>query len=224
VVVCLSFDSIYERTVRVALTQPTKMWSSPLTSLLLVSQLCYGVLGGDVVRLYGRTEKFERDMRVYAEAVVARGVERRQSTTPASNATTWDSQTTAACISALTKLNGVASNPAGMAVCYNLPFLDTSTGIFQADLRLYMVAQPKDGFTGVPAQNVTVGLQYFGASVQAIDPSELMRRGAELLSVSWPIKAQGDVEKRQNMVPTLLQMYAFKGQINQGLVTSNMTK
>jgi hypothetical protein len=201
------------------------MWCSTYTTvLLLVSQLSGGVLGGSLVEVFRRSDNAERDMMAYAEAVVERSVEPRQSTATALKATAWNAEATAACISALTNLNGVASNPAGMAVCYNLPFLDNTTGTFEADLRLYMIGQPTGDFTGVPSQNVTVGLQYANASAETIDPNELMRRNLEFSLLSRPIKARDGAVKRQAMVPVMIQMYALKGQIDQNLLTSTMTK
>jgi len=158
-------------------------------------------------------------MRRYAETMVEERVERRQSSPPQMNVTMWDEQTEAACSTALMMLNGVASNPAGMAVCYNLPYLDNSTGLFGADLRLYMISGPSGDFSGVPAQNVTVGLQYFGASVQTINPSELKKRD----SYSWPSgESEREIEQRAAMTPSLVQSYAFIGQINKDLMTPNM--
>lgn len=157
-------------------------------------------------------------MRRYANSVVEGGLERRQSPSPTNN-TQWDTQTTAACMSALMNLNGVASNPAGMSVCYNLPFLDNSTGVFQADLRLYMISPPTGDFAGIPPQNVQVSLQYFGASVTSVPPSQLIGRS----TLSEPsLHNEAERNKRASASPTLVQQYMFVGQINKDLVTQNM--
>jgi hypothetical protein len=195
------------------------LWPAALTTFLLFAcQLSHGV-HGDVIKRFRRGDTVERAMRRYAEAMVEERIERRQSSTPQMNVTAWNEQTEAACNTALMMLNGVASNPAGMAVCYNLPYLDNSTGVFQADLRLYMISNPSGDFSGVPAQNVTVGLQYFGASVQTINPSELMKRDIR----SWPsTESESETEKRAAMTPSLVQSYAFIGQINMNLMMPNM--
>lgn len=196
------------------------LWPAAFTTfLLLVCQLSTGV-HGDIIKGFRRGDTVERAMRRYAEAMVEERVERRQSSsTPQMNVTMWNEQTEAACITALLMLNGIASNPAGMAVCYNLPYLDNSTGVFGADLRLYMISDPSGGFSDVPAQNVTVGLQYFGASVQTINPSELKKRDFS----SWPsTKSESGMGKRAATTPTLVQSYAFIGQINHNLLTPNM--
>lgn len=162
-------------------------------------------------------------------------VEKRQSTTqlPKMNITAWDASTSVACTTQLQKLNGVASNSAGMAVCYNLPFLDNSTGLFQADLRLYQISAPSGNFAGVPAQDVTVGLQYFGATVQPLNVTAMSVKreefaegyglGGGLKALTWPVTRDVDAElmslivSRQASVPTLVQSYEFVGQVNKTL-------
>ena len=100
--------------------------------------------------LLRRNEGFEEQLRRHANGFVA-NLERRQdpsatasaptiSTTPQSgdaskaNLNAWEAQTQQACENAMTALNGQASNPSGMAVCYNLPFLDNTTGVFEAEI------------------------------------------------------------------------------------------
>ena len=160
-------------------------------------------------------------MRRYVDSIVE-PIERRQSSTSSTNVTQWDAQTMAACITALEALNGNASNPSGMAVCYNIPYLDNSTGVFQADLRLFTISAPSGAFANIPSQNVMVGLQYSGATVSAVNASSLKRRGDAVSLISWPRSVDG-VEKRQAAVPTMAQSYAFVGQINKNLLTSTTT-
>ncbi len=78
----------------------------------------------------------------------------------------WETETRAACQATLQNLNGQASNPSGLAVCYNLPFVDNSTGVFQAELRLYNVSAPIDPWVGVTTADVSLELSYLGATVQ----------------------------------------------------------
>ncbi len=161
----------------------------------------------------------EENMRRFVDRIVE-PMERRQMATPSTgiNVTEWDAQTQAACTTSLEALNGVASNPSGMAVCYNLPYLDNSTGVFEADLRLFMIAAPTGTFTNIASSNVQVGLVYNGATVSAVNSSSLKRRsdvsGTSL--ISWP----RGIDKRA--APTLVQSYAFVGQVNKDLLTANM--
>jgi len=135
------------------------------------------------------------------------------------NVTAWDQQTAAACTSTLEALNGVASNPAGMAVCYNLPYLDNTTGVFEADLRLYMIAPPTGAFATISSANVQVGLAYNGATVSPVNASSLKRSATDnaVSLISWRRGIQKRVE-----TPTLVQAYAFVGQINPTLLATNM--
>jgi hypothetical protein len=194
------------------------MWQAVLTaSLLLAGQVSAGVIS-DAARLVGRGESTESNMRRYVKSLVE-PVERRVAT-PAVNVTQWDAQTEAACSTALSALNGVASNPSGMAVCYNLPYLDNSTGVFQADLRLYKISDPTGTFANIQSQDVQVGLTYPGATVSAVNASSLKRRGELYSLISWPsIRSEEGIERRQSAtLPTMAQVYAFVGQVNHNLL------
>lgn len=195
------------------------MWQPALaTSLLFLSQVSAGIVGD--AGLLVRRDETEQQMRRYVDSIVE-PIERRQATTTTTNVTQWDAQTMAACTTALEALNGNASNPSGMAACYNLPYLDNSTGVFQADLRLFTISAATGDFANIPTQNVMVGLSYVGATVSAVNGSSIMRRGDLVSLISWPRSADG-MKKRQAAVPTMAQSYAFVGQINQDLLTPNI--
>jgi hypothetical protein len=140
-------------------------------------------------------------------------LQRRQSNsinlTPSSssmNMTQWNTETSTLCTSALQQLS-VASNPSGTAVCYNVPSLDTTTGTFMADLRLFQVSVPSGDFTNIPPQNIQVELQYKGASVSAVNQTIVQARGLEIRATS----------------PTPLQTYMFVGQIDKTQLAQPMT-
>lgn len=197
------------------------MWTQILATGLLVSQVAAGVVGNVGGVLGRRDRSIEETMKRYVDAIVE-PVQRRQAAaaTPSLNVTAWDAMTTTACTTALEALNGQASNPSGMAVCYNLPSLDNSTGKFKADLRLYMIGSPTGDFANIAAQNVNVGLNYNGATVRVINATTLMKRVDVTSLISWPRAV--DVEKRQTVIPVLSQTYAFAGQVNANLITANM--
>jgi hypothetical protein len=192
------------------------MWQPAVAaSLLLLGQVSAGVLGNAAVLV--RKDGTEQQMRRYVDSVVE-PLERRAAPP---NVTQWNGQTMAACTSALETLQGNAGNPSGMAACYNLPYLDNSTGVFQADLRLFTISAPTGAFASIPSQNVMVGLSYVGATVSAVNASALMRREENLVSlISWPRSVDG--RKRQAAIPVMAQSYAFVGQINKDLLTTNM--
>ncbi|KAK3338848.1 hypothetical protein B0H65DRAFT_432256 [Neurospora tetraspora] len=81
------------------------------------------------------------------------------------NMTAWNAQVNAACISTLRQLTA-ASNPSGTCVCYNLPALDNSTGVFEADLRLFRINDARDSFAGIKPEQISVGVRFVGANVR----------------------------------------------------------
>lgn len=152
------------------------------------------------------------------------------SLTPASgdasnvNQAQWEEQTRAACMQTLSSLNGQASNPSGIAVCYNLPFLDNTTGVFQAELRMYNVSAPINPWVGVTAADVSMTLSYLGATVQNMQGNFAKR---ELIS---PV-AEGRLIERQNNNNgqnvngmTQLKVLMYVGRINENLMGSAMTQ
>ncbi|KAI0880572.1 uncharacterized protein GGS22DRAFT_182259 [Annulohypoxylon maeteangense] len=133
---------------------------------------------------------------------------RRQTLTTAdTNLTQWNTDTLAACQTALSQL-GAATNPSGTAVCYNLFSLDTNAGTFMADLRLFQVSTPSGAFQNIPPQEISVGLQYSGASVSPVSSTNQTTSG---------------VGKRQTAAPTVLQTYMFVGQIDKAKMAEPMT-
>ncbi|XDG09786.1 hypothetical protein ABKA04_009401 [Annulohypoxylon sp. FPYF3050] len=136
---------------------------------------------------------------------------RRQTTTTAdTNLTQWNTDTSAACESALSQLSA-ATNPSGTAVCYNLFSLDTNAGTFMADLRLFQVSTPSGDFQNIPPNEISVGLQYNGASVSPVS------------STNQSASASSSVGKRQTTAPSVLQTYMFIGQIDKSQMTQPMT-
>ncbi|QSZ30342.1 hypothetical protein DSL72_004864 [Monilinia vaccinii-corymbosi] len=127
----------------------------------------------------------------------------------------WNTRTDAACTQALDLLDDQAISQSGLAVCYNLPYVDNSTGVFNAELRLYNVSAPTGEFANIPSQDVQVGLTYAEATVSAVDMSSLMSRSEGTSLISWPRA----MEKRQSInTPgrrlNLVKSYAFVGQMN----------
>lgn len=150
------------------------------------------------------------------------------STTPASgdaaniDLAQWEEQTKTACTTALQSLNGQASNPSGIAVCYNLPFLDNQTGVFQAELRMFNVSAPINPWTGITAADVSMTLSYRGATVQNMNGTFAKR------SIAWPPIKRNDVDqglvKRQANAISELKVLMYVGQINRDLMGTAMTQ
>ncbi|KAK3079571.1 hypothetical protein LTS18_004520, partial [Coniosporium uncinatum] len=124
----------------------------------------------------------------------------------------WNMQTEQACMGSLMNLKGLASNQAGMAVCYNLPFLDPATGVFEAELRMFNVSPPINEWVGVAPQDIMVTLSYLGATVQKANGA-LQRRAVDDLS---------KLVERQTTMPQQLKVLTYVGQINSNLRGSQM--
>ena len=92
----------------------------------------------------------------------------------------WDDQTESACSTALNALDGIATNPSGIAACYNIQSLDNSTGVFEIDLRLYRISAPTDGWLKFEASSVSVGLAYMNATVSATKAKKTKREDQAL--------------------------------------------
>ncbi|KAF1949561.1 hypothetical protein CC80DRAFT_429000 [Byssothecium circinans] len=151
------------------------------------------------------------------------------SPTPASgdaakaNLAKWEEQTKTACTTALMSLNGQASNPSGIAVCYNLPFLDNQTGIFQAELRMYNVSAPIAPWTGIRAADVSMTLSYLGATVQNMN-APFTKRDAGYPSIKERGVEGMLVERQSANAPTELKVLMYVGKINANLMGSAMTQ
>lgn len=98
----------------------------------------------------------------------------------ADTSTDWDDQTESGCSTALIALHGVATNPSGIAACYNIQSVNNSTGIFEVDLRLYRISAPKEGWVKLDPSSVGVGLSYVNPTVSAIKAKKAKREGRTL--------------------------------------------
>lgn len=128
-------------------------------------------------------------------------------TNTAQNLAQWDTTTNTACLSALTSLRQ-SSNPSGTCICYNLPALDSTTGMFEADLRLFKVSASRGAWAGIAPGDIMVGLRYNGATVSEVKPGDMGRNASEGVG-------EDGVQ--------LLQTYMFVGQIDDAKMGEDMT-
>lgn len=139
----------------------------------------------------------------------------------------WDAATRAACDTAIVGLNGLVSNPTGLAVCYNLPYLDNSTGVFLAEIRMYNVTPPSDPWVGIRIEDIDLALAYLGAMttnitwppVQEQSQNQRRRRGEEVKDVLVERQIPASPE-----TPPMVKVRMFVGQINDNLMGTAMTK
>ncbi len=134
------------------------------------------------------------------------------------NMTAWDAAANTACNIALSHLPE-ASNPSGTCICYNLPALDNQTGTFEADLRLYQLSTPSGQFTGIPPQNIQVGLSYRGASVSPVSAQTAAKKVVSKIATRQDLLAPDAVNPNLR----LLQTYLFVGQIDKDQLSPTMT-
>ena len=121
----------------------------------------------------------------------------------------WARETTVKCISKLRNVTR-ASNPSGIAVCYNLPFLSTKSGVFAADLRLYQVSAPEGDWVSASG-DIDVSLVYKGAAVQLRNETSEEAAATEQASAN----TEG---------PMKVQEFHFIGQIDKILLVGDPTK
>ena len=101
-----------------------------------------------------------------------------------------------ACAKALTAMNGNASNPSGLAVCYNVLLMNTTTGIFTADARLYKIASPTGSWSTLDMKTAKMSFYYLGANHIELQHSISKRDGLQLFENSL-----SGVEKRAAALP-----------------------
>lgn len=192
-------------------------WTGAIAACLALAGHASAGVTGVSRRVVARTETTESHLRRTADEVVGDLVERASTSI---NIEDWNTQTQSACTTALAAQHST-TNPSGMAVCYNIPTLDNSTGVFKADLRLYKMADATGDFEGIPDQDVQVSVSYVGASVSPIKESSLKARTVRTSLISFDTIAPRDTTNN-SMQP--FQTFAFVGQINQDMLKTATTK
>lgn len=132
------------------------------------------------------------------------------------NLTAWDQDTNEACIAALRAITR-SSNPSGNCICYNLPSLDADSGVFEAELRLYKVSDPRGSWAGIKPTDIKVSVSYKGASASPVKADTLKGAG---MTGNMSSVARRDIEEHN---PELLQSYMLVGQIDEKEMEENMS-
>ncbi|KAL8899014.1 MAG: hypothetical protein Q9207_006410 [Kuettlingeria erythrocarpa] len=132
---------------------------------------------------------------------------------------TWKAKTAAACMNSLAALNGKASNPSGLAACYNIASWNSTTGIFEADLQLYRIAAAREDWVTLMTQAVNVGLSYSGATVA---PTGENRKRSQESPSRVPSESQlskaSNVPRAAAVAPIVVQEMTFVGKINKSMM------
>lgn len=127
----------------------------------------------------------------------------------------WEEDVDKACREALAHVPA-ASNPSGNCICYNLPSLDASTGVFTADLRLYQISEPSGDFKGISAADIKVSVAYKGASASPVSPDQFT--GAGMVG-----NISGLTRRDDAAGPKLMQLYLLVGKADQTQKLDKMT-
>ena len=130
----------------------------------------------------------------------------------------WDEKTESACSTALIDLHGVATNPSGLAACYNVQSLDSVTGNFEVDLRLYRISAPTDGWLKLDSSSVGVGLTYVSATISATGPKMAKREDQPLPWFPAERDEAADIYIRRSTgaPPRRLESMDFVGTVESG--------
>ncbi len=120
---------------------------------------------------------------------------------------TWNQQVETACQNAVGELDGSSGNPSGMVACYNIAYLDTAKGRFEADLRIYNVSSSSGAFANVLGSDMMVTLAYTDAQLST--------------NSSFPVKRSVQLVKRQAassgvFIPTEVMSQNYIVQLNNG--------
>ena len=100
----------------------------------------------------------------------------------------WSSLVDVACANALALFEGHASNPSSVSACYNVRTLESVMGTFEAELRLYRIAAPREDWMRLNGQSIEVGVEFDQAKV-TVSGGRNGKRG--IVTVEMPL-VEGD--------------------------------
>lgn len=146
----------------------------------------------------------------------------------ASNATSWEMQAQMSCMTAVMSLKGKSSNPAGLAVCYNVPYLDEQKGVFEAELRMFNICSPLDEFVGIAPSDMLVTLSYTGATIQQSNGQAPVKKRSlverQMLTTPGGIVPGGISGSMPNgiMMPIEVAVRMYVGQVNKDLMEAGV--
>ena len=98
--------------------------------------------------------------------------------------------TKAACVQVLDSLKGVSGSATGMSVCYNVGYLDQTTGEWEGDVMIFQVAPATGNWTSVQPKSLSMSLSYPGATVADMSSMDSKRSSQLLKSISSRISVR----------------------------------
>lgn len=132
----------------------------------------------------------------------------------------WNKATEAACLKALSDRKDTTADPSGIAACYNIKSFDNTTGVFQADLRLYQTSPATGTWSTMKLDGVTLSCK--GGQMGA---GKLPTRKRDDTFEPWSHISRLRVFRRSTpSPPKMLQQMDFYGKIRDDLVQKNQTE
>ena len=110
-----------------------------------------------------------------------------------------------ACLKALAMWNGKVSSATGMAVCYDVGFLDETLGEFSADVLIYQVVPATGNWSRIEPKSMNVGLSFPAASVASQGPMPEKRDAPQSSAMKLVVR---------DSAPSLITNMTFVGQIS----------
>ncbi|KAI9890981.1 MAG: hypothetical protein M1814_003482 [Vezdaea aestivalis] len=132
----------------------------------------------------------------------------------------WDSLTMRACTEALEPFRKAAATPSGLAMCYNLPFLDNSTGVFQSELRIFRVTDPSGLWIAINESSVRLGLSFPDATIQASTVPGFASTAPKNLV---PLDDRAVALRKRREEASILHIFHFVGQLSKDVMERPMT-
>jgi hypothetical protein len=165
---------------------------------------------------------------VVASGTAAVAIQLQAASDALRNVSNWEVQAQMSCMTAVMSLKGKSSNSAGLAVCYNVPYLDDKKGVFEAELRMFNICSPSKEFIGVTPSDMMVTLSYTGATIQQsngqipVKKRSLVER--QLLTTPDGIIPGGISGSMPNgiMMPVEVAVRMYVGQINKDLMDAGV--
>lgn len=133
----------------------------------------------------------------------------------------WDTITQAACLAAFNDGTNTTQRPCGVAACYNIKYYDNTTGVFQAELRLYRTSPATGMWTSMKSDGVKVKVSCKGASMAA-GTMQMGKRDNAILS--WPQTQRLRIFRRLTPGPEMIQQMSFYGEIHEDLMGQIQTE
>lgn len=128
----------------------------------------------------------------------------------------WIKTTEAACLKAFNDKGDTSPNPSGMAACYNIKSFDNSTGVFQADLRLYRTAPATGDWATMKSEGVNVNVSCKGALMAT---GTMQKKKRDHTFTPWPQIHRLRIFRRSSpSPPKMLQQMDFYGEVHEDLM------